>query len=100
MKVLFECKVCGEVFDSLPDFWGHKETCPSKNTFGCSKCGKIISWGDKDPDAIVKMNQCHIIDAGIAGFGSKLDGCHIDFNLCDDCLFSFINTFRHKDDIC
>jgi hypothetical protein len=56
---------------------------PPIKMFVCDKCGQVITFSER----------CHHINLGRPGYGSGLDGCDVEFNLCDDCLIAFINTF-------
>lgn len=73
----------------------------SKVHFQCDKCGKEFGY---DPQSVtyhdyILQQKCWTIDLGKAGYGSSLDGCDIKFDLCDDCLYEFVSTFRHVDRI-
>jgi hypothetical protein len=67
--------------------------------FECDKCGKIIEYIPNNRYDFVEENQCWSFKTGRAGYGSKLDGSDVNFDLCDDCLYEFINTFKYKDRI-
>ncbi len=99
MKTLYVCEKCGKTFDTLEEYNQHEVNCNIVNIFTCDKCGKTIQWKQNDPHAFALQNKCHNINLGILGYGSKLDGSNVNFNLCDDCLVSFIDTFIHKDKI-
>lgn len=67
-----------------------------KQFFTCNKCGKeeLISSND-----YAGLARWHHFDAGVAGYGSVLDSCNIQFDLCDECLNEMVNSFLHKDEI-
>lgn len=68
----------------------------SETIFTCDKCLKDIKYTTKDeydPDFVYAANQCWSIHLGRAGYGSKLDGSEINFDICDDCLIEFIQSF-------
>lgn len=97
MRTVHYCEKCGLEFQNKDECSKHEVDC--KVTFLCQKCGKIISWNGNDKDAFIKANQCHTVDLDVMGYGSKLDGLNVVFDICDDCLFFFIDTFRYKEDI-
>ncbi len=99
MEKHFVCRRCGEYFDEFMDCVNHEKNCGNVSTFKCYKCGKEISWNNNDVGAIAIENRCHYINLGRMGYGSELDGCDIEFQLCDDCLVEFINTLKLKDNI-
>lgn len=71
----------------------------SREYFQCDKCGKEVEYevlSNNYEDEIAR-ECCWTIDLGVAGYGSVLDGCNVEFDLCDECLSSFIATFIHKD---
>lgn len=70
------------------------------NKFVCDKCGKILQWDDDDfIKAEQIINQCHNVNLGRMGYGSLLDGSVVNFNICDDCLYEFIQSFVNRDKI-
>lgn len=76
----------------------------SETLFRCDKCSKEIRHSfvpheNEDFFEMVKANQCWSIRLGQAGYGSKLDGSELNFELCDDCLYDLIKSFNHADDI-
>lgn len=71
----------------------------AKTVFTCDKCGKETEYTTKDEYSVdfdFAANECWEIRLGRAGYGSGLDGCDVNFDLCDDCLIEFVNTFKHK----
>ncbi|HCW04977.1 MAG TPA: hypothetical protein DGK91_10935 [Clostridium sp.] len=99
MKTVHYCEKCGLGFFDKDACWDHEKDCSNTITFLCQKCGKVISWDKKDDDCFIKENQCHTIDLGRMGYGSKFDGSYITFDICDTCLEDILNTFRYKSDI-
>ncbi len=74
----------------------------SKTKFICDKCSKVITYGNDDEfsrNFDFKSNECWSINLGRAGYGSKLDGCYVDFDVCDDCLHDFVSSFNHANSI-
>lgn len=103
MKVNYFCEKCGESFNEFEfdKCLEHEKNCDKKkeNIFICYKCGKVIRWKNDDSDAFIKLNQKHHINLGRMGYGSDLDNLIVEFDLCDSCLTSFIDTFELKDEI-
>ncbi|WP_051684929.1 DUF4062 domain-containing protein [Clostridium sp. KNHs205] len=67
----------------------------------CYKCGKeeilpssIDYEEQKGFDYLIKINQWHTVDAGEPGYGSVLDTFNLKFELCDECLEKFIDSFK------
>lgn len=67
--------------------------------FVCQKCGIHTVWHGCDFNASHVQNQCHTLQSGRAGYGSKLDGCEITIMVCDECLVEWISTFKLKNEI-
>lgn len=99
MKEIYVCEKCFEEFDNFDECIEHEESCDKLNIFICDKCGKKIKWRNCDIDAFIMKNQCHYINLGRMGYGSGLDGCDVNFKLCDQCLRELIYTFKFKDNI-
>jgi len=99
MRTVYRCEVCGTDFDNKKECLEHERNCNNPNVFLCQKCGKTTAWNIYEDCFLLKSNQCHTIDMGTLGYGSKLDGLHIVFDLCDNCLYSFIESFRYKNDV-
>ena len=100
LKKIYDCEKCGkfqsEDYELVVE---HEKNCNKKNIFICQKCGKTIIWHNNDPEAFEIENQCHHINLGRMGYGSMFDGSEVNFDLCDKCLKSFIDTFEFKEDI-
>jgi len=64
------------------------------NKFICSKCGTDINL--ENDKYGYSLDRCHEIRLGRVGYGSIFDGCDLNFNLCDDCLYKFIQSFTEK----
>lgn len=80
----------------------------SETLFQCDKCGSEIRYSNERADGegnnfngsdLVKKNRCWSIRMGRAGYGSKLDGSEVNFDICDDCLVDFVRTFKYKERI-
>ena len=93
----YYCEKCNEEFLSKSECEQHEKDCQSTYIFKCDKCGKEIEYtNDYKNDDIwlyFNSNECHHVELGSPGYGSKLDSCEIDFNICDDCLHDFVSTF-------
>lgn len=69
-------------------------------TLTCSKCGKTKRYtvreyfNDGGIDSL--LYEFHELSAGRPGYGSKLDGCDVDFCLCDDCLSELVGSFTNE----
>lgn len=96
---LYVCEKCGAEFNTPERCKEHEKVCGIINTFVCSKCGEVITWENSDSHAKLIKNQCHTINLGRMGYGSALDGCEVVFQLCDQCLIEFIESFKHKEKI-
>ena len=96
----FVCGECGE-FESkdFSEVVKHEENCRKEHLFQCHKCGNVMSWRDDDVQGFVIKNQCHYIDLGRMGYGSKLDEINVNIQLCDSCLCEIIDTFKLKEKI-
>jgi hypothetical protein len=99
MKIV--CGNCGrDNFNCIEECLDHEKVCGKTNTFICSKCGKVVMWKNTDIDAQNKMKKCHYINLGRMDYSNgKLDGCDVNFYLCNSCLIGIIDTFEFKDDI-
>lgn len=72
----------------------------AKTLFRCDKCSKEIEYREGKEYHLgfdFKSNECWSVNLGSAGYGSRLDGCEVVFDICDDCLTGFIDTFNHAD---
>ncbi len=99
MKTIYYCEKCGKSYTDSDACLEHENSCDNMVTFMCHKCGKIETWYDNDRDSLVKKNSCHTVNLGYMGYGSKLDGKCIVFDICDDCLICMIDGLRYKDDV-
>lgn len=100
------------VLSSLYDFsknpailgWVREISSISQTTIHkCYMCGKkellpLEPDFNKDGgmDILVKINRWHKINVDISGYGSNLDLLNIDFELCDECLEIFVDSFKLK----
>jgi adenylate cyclase len=63
----------------------------------CQMCGLTQIINVENDPFNVEENQWHHLtrqESLIVGYGSKLDGTVIDFELCDTCLNNLIKSFR------
>lgn len=95
MKTKFLCEKCGLDFESQQECIEHEQTCNPMITYVCDKCGKTKSYGLNEPI----LDVWHSFDFGEPNYFSKLENRKVKFELCDDCLYDFINTFKHKNNI-
>lgn len=95
MRAKYWCEKCGEDFSNRDKCLDHEKKCNPIVIFKCDKCGKTIKYSKNKNEYYSKQmkNRCWSIDLGRAGYGSRLDGSDIDFDLCDDCLIEIINSF-------
>lgn len=98
MEYKYICENCKKTFDDEYVCLEHERKCNAVITLVCDKCGKIKSY-KKENCFNYLDNYWHHINLGRVGYGSKLDGCDVNFMICDDCLTQFINTFFNKDKI-
>lgn len=93
MKKNFEyiCDKCEEVFDTEHDCLEHEKECGIEKHFLCDKCGKDYTYTN-DPYGW-ESEGFHYFNLGRPGYGSGLDGCEVQFQICDDCLIGFIHSF-------
>jgi len=96
-KAQYVCEKCEKEFNSERECGDHEKNCQVIHRFLCDKCGKTIEYClDIESDnfnTYWNSEECHRIDLGRPGYGSGLDGCEVNFNLCDDCLIELINSF-------
>ena len=92
----YKCEICGEYFKDEQVCLEHENNCGKTIIHNCSKCGKKESYDSKSNETFIIENQWHNFDLGKLGYGSKLDGCHIDFEICDDCLVDLIDSFTES----
>lgn len=55
--------------------------------FYCNKCGKKLDFWDVQEDFSMQRNL---------GYGSKYDGCDLNFDLCCGCMDEFIDEMIEK----
>jgi hypothetical protein len=99
LKATFECEICGETFNNSNDCSVHEDNCGVIKTFKCDKCGEEIKYTVNDNEntgLYFAQNECWNINLGRAGYGSKFDGSNINFNLCDDCLYELVESFKNE----
>lgn len=80
-------------FPSSSECEEHEVSCSTIETRWCYKCGKYEEWDSKDELAFMHDERWHHIDLGRPGYGSSLDGCEVNFMICDDCLYAFVDSF-------
>lgn len=67
-------------------------------TITCNKCGKSADIKEGDySDLHIKREEFPTIELSF-GYGSKWDMEHWAFNLCEECLETFVESFAHKPD--
>lgn len=91
MKIKYLCEYCETEFYTENECLEHEEICKLEVSYTCDKCGKSESWKIND-DAWIKSENWYNINLGRAGYVSSLDGCEIDFTICDDCLTEYIKS--------
>jgi len=70
-----------------------------KVKFQCDKCGIEYEYTPQKYYSDGEDGYWNI-DLGRAGYGSQhFDGCDLKFDICDNCLYEFVLTFKHKDRI-
>ena len=62
--------------------------------FICDLCTTHYKYPLNSDDTFAYENTFHRINLGIAGYGSRLDGSDIYFNLCDVCLADLVDKLR------
>jgi hypothetical protein len=90
----YQCEKCGMTFEQWEECRAeeHESNCGTLLKFQCDKCGEVIEYSDDVySDNYSEREECHRIDLGRPGYGSGLDGCDVEFNLCDGCLIELIN---------
>lgn len=94
MKIVYACDNCGESFDLEEDCVEHEIGCKTFFHKECFKCGKTEEIEAKDDyETEHLLEGWHLLDLGRQGYGSNLDGCDVDFELCDECLIMFVKSF-------
>lgn len=99
MKQKWVCEKCGEEFEDKQECLDHEKNCNPIEIHTCAKCGKQESWGINEDVYGYLREGWHHINLGRMGYGSSLDGCDVEFELCDQCLNDVIETFKHKENI-
>lgn len=67
-------------------------------TITCNKCGKSADIKEGDySDLHFKREEFPTIELSF-GYGSKWDMERWSFNLCEECLETFVESFVHKPD--
>jgi DNA-directed RNA polymerase subunit RPC12/RpoP len=95
MQRVYKCEKCGQEFNNEQECINHEQNCNPMITYVCDKCGKTESYGINE----LIPAMWHSFDFGEPSYNSKLDGKLVKFELCDQCLFEFVNSFKYKDNI-
>lgn len=90
MEIKYICEVCREAFDYRGDCYEHEIECGKEKSFMCDRCGEVAEWNIGDELAFAMENGCWSVNLGVAEYGSRLDGCRVDFDLCDSCLVEWV----------
>jgi hypothetical protein len=93
MNITYVCGYCETEFNTENECLEHEKICNLEVSYTCDKCGKSESWKTNDDNAWIKSDEWHDINLGRAGYGSSLDGCEVNFTICDDCLTEYIKSF-------
>lgn len=83
----FECRNCGACFDTELECKKHQIKCHEVQTFICDKCGGGFAFHGEG------KNQNHQIDIGEQNGDCRLSGMDAKFNICDNCLADFVQSF-------
>jgi hypothetical protein len=64
----------------------------------CDRCGKEDKFNKQSKESWLdfKENEWHNIKIPTSGYGSILDGCKIEFDLCDQCLFEIVKSLSER----
>ena len=62
--------------------------------FICDVCSTHFKYPINDPSTFIYENALHKIDLGQIGYGSELDGAHVYFCMCDNCLVKLVDSLR------
>lgn len=92
MNSKYYCEKCDYEFEDPNECMLHEKECQQERIHTCFKCGKETKY---IKDTMLE-NECWSIYLGRAGYGSGLDGCDVEFDLCDDCLIAFVNSFTKE----
>lgn len=68
---------------------------PQLSSVLCNKCGKEHKVEDEEYD--LNLNLYHTFSASF-GYGSEFDFESWHFDLCEECLIKFVDTFKIKPD--
>lgn len=99
LKTKYFCETCGEEFNTEKGCIRHEKECDPIEYHTCTKCGESKSWTKRNDGQGHYIEGWHKIYLGRQGYGSNLDGSDVNFELCDQCLCEYIETFIHKEDI-
>lgn len=95
IKSMFICEKCGKSFESLNECMEHEGECGAKEVnFICQCCGEKSEWHNGSLKTLPVKNSCHTIDLGVVGYGGVLEGNHVKFNICSNCLMSWFDVFE------
>lgn len=61
--------------------------------FTCPSCTKVIEFNEESPSSFEHENGIHFIDLGVLEYNSLYNGINMQFNVCDDCLHNWIESF-------
>ncbi len=92
----YVCENCGAIFGNESECLDHENDCNKTNKYFCYCCGRKDELTRHD---IFKLEVWHNIYLGRLGFGSNFDGLDVDFWVCDDCLYNWVDGFIHKERI-
>ena len=60
--------------------------------YTCNKCGKTETVTYNGLEGF-KKEQFHYVLLDVPGYGSIFDGLDMEFDLCDDCLKTLLDSF-------
>ncbi|MNH75637.1 hypothetical protein D3C73_278870 [compost metagenome] len=93
MKEVYICETCDMRFPSSEECEEHEVLYSTLETRWYYKCGKNEEWDSNDDWAFAHNKGWHHIDLCRLGYGSSLDGCEVNFMICDDCLLDIVKSF-------
>lgn len=64
----------------------------------CNKCGKTTELSKDEQKKLVQENLFQTFSLNF-GYASKFDEETWEFEICEDCLEQFVNTFAIKPDV-
>jgi len=80
----------------MRDYKEVKKTVSEVSSITCNKCGTTKPiFSPKDPKYKWNEDLFHSFESHF-GYGSNFDEEHWKFDLCEDCLVEFVETFIHK----